>query len=79
MKVKLLGVKDVAFTEEKTGREVKGIKLFFSYPSEFGKGRECDSKFVGNEQIFEIDPYQFIEKDIQLEFGLKGKLLAVTA
>lgn len=79
MKVKLLGVKSVDFKDKESGEQIRGLKLFVAYPVQDVKGRECDSKFIRNEEVLTIDPYQFIDKDIEMEIDMKGRILAVTA
>lgn len=77
MKVKLVGVRKLDF-ETKDGR-MKGTQLFFTYAEDGITGMATDKKFIQSEEVFTINPFDFIGKDIDIEFGRKDKVTCVSA
>lgn len=52
MLIEIVGIQKVEYTSKKTGREVRGQKIFFSYPDDNIRGVGTDSVFVsGNKEI----------------------------
>lgn len=83
MKVKLLGVRPVEFTDEKTGDCIEGISLYIAYPDEDVYGVVADKKFVKNDaaEKLGIDIKLLtagINKDIDIELNPRGKLSSIT-
>lgn len=80
MKVRLIGYRRMDFTA-KDGGQIKGVNLYMSYPDVSGgtKGHVCDKVFIKNEDIIAIRLDEFITKDINVEFGVKGTVIAVSA
>lgn len=78
MKVMLLGMREVDFQDKQTGKQVKGTKLFYAYPEEGVQGQVCESKFISNLDLFEIDPKDYLGAEIHLETNTSGKVIGVT-
>lgn len=80
MKVKLIGYKRMDF-KATDGGQIKGLNLYLSYPDVTGEtvGHLCDKIFIKNEDIIAIRLDDFISKDINVEFGMKGKVVSVSA
>ena len=83
MKVKLLGVRPVDFTDEKTGEIIEGISMYIVYPDPDVYGVIADKKFIRNDaaEKLGIDIKSLtdgINKDIDIELNPRGKLSSIT-
>lgn len=82
IKAKLLGIQTLDFSPDK-GDPIKGIKLFFSYESRDKNtlGQFCDKVYISdsNKDLLTIDPLDFIDNFIDLDFDRNGKLQCVSA
>ncbi len=82
MKVTLVGFKSVDF-KDNNGDRVHGIKIFVAYPDNDTVGYAADGKFI-QQQVFNswgITPEQLtdaVDQVIDLEFGMKNKLVGIT-
>ena len=77
MKVKMLGWRNVSFTDERTGESVKGVNLFYSFPMIGGEcdGQEAEKKFVRDGSI--TLPDIKVGEMYEMGFNSKGRLLAM--
>lgn len=83
MNVKLLGVRPVSFTDDKTGEIIEGISLYIAYPDPDVYGVVSDKRFIRNDSIakLKIDTKTLIEAidhDIDIELNPRGRLSAIT-
>ena len=83
MKVKLLGIRPVEFTDDKTGEIIEGISLYIAYPDPDVYGCIADKKFINNSaaEKLKIDTKTLIEAidhDIDIELNPRGRLSAIT-
>lgn len=78
MKVKLVGVRKLDFNTD-DGKNMKGTQLFFTYADDGITGMATDKKFIQRDEVFQINPFDFINKDIDIEFGRKDKVTCVSA
>lgn len=83
MKVKLLGVRPVEFTDEKTGEIIEGISMYIAYPDPDVYGVIADKKFIRNDAAEKLgidikSLTEGINKDIDIELNPRGKLSSIT-
>lgn len=82
MKVTLVGFKSVDFKDD-NGDRVQGIKIFIAYPDDNTVGCAADSKFI-RQNVFDgfgITVEQLadsVDCVIDIEFGMKNKLVGIT-
>lgn len=82
-KVHFTGLQDMDFTS-RDGKQIDGIKLFFTYPDENVMGIKADSKFVNRDSCknlgFTVDSLSpLIGKDVEIETNIKGGITGVRA
>lgn len=81
-KVTLTGFRPLDFPG-KDGRPLKGIKLFFSYPSEGVIGEMTDEQFISDSLcqqigISEASLAPLVFEEVNLETNLKGKIVGIS-
>lgn len=82
-KVKLLGVQELDFTT-KEGKEIKGIKLHFSYPDDLVYGFKADTKFISDDAVRNLrinvaELKDLCGTDINIETNISGKLTGISS
>lgn len=79
MKMMLHGVRALDFSDD-NGKSIKGQQLFVSYQDPDVVGTMTNKIFIREDfKGLGIDPVEFIDSEIEVEFGMKGKILSVTA
>ena len=83
MKVKLLGVRPVEFTDEKTGELIEGISMYIAYPDLDVYGLLADKKFISNSASEKLGIniemlIKSINSDIDIELNPRGRLSSIT-
>lgn len=78
MKAKLTGYRALDFKSD--GETVKGLQLFFTYVTPEVVGQCADKVFIRSDQkdLLLIDPSQFLDQVVEMEFDRKGHLLSVS-
>lgn len=78
MKAKLTGYRALDFKAD--GETVKGLQLFFTYVTPEVEGQCADKVFIRSDQkeLLMIDPSQFLDNVIEMDFDRKGHLLSIS-
>lgn len=77
MKVAIIGIKDIDFTDSKTGREISGIQLFVTYPQKGIDGLASAKIFLDRRTVNELDKYPCPGSELHIDYDMKGRIVGV--
>lgn len=72
MIIEIVGIQDVKYTSKKTGNEVRGQKLFFTFPDENIRGVGTDNVFLNRNN--EIIPEPALPATAELFYNKYGNV-----
>lgn len=76
MVVDVVGIQNLSFSDQKTGQQVVGSKLYFCYEVNNVLGYACDSKFFSSVSPFYRDVVSVSLGDsVDLSYSPKGQLI----
>ena len=82
MKVTLIGLKSVDFTDD-NGKRVEGYNMYIGYPDANTVGQATDRQFIFKERLegFGVtakELEEFVNGEISIEYNKQGKICAVS-
>lgn len=71
-KCKIIGMRDVSFTDNATNKPINGVTLYYIYPDQNVNGAACGKCFVSDSK-FRANPVKLNEEYVIL-FNQRGKV-----
>lgn len=78
MKAKIVGIRNVNFTDQQTGNVVSGKSYFYEFFEDGVEGMAADKVFVTDQRFAQLSVHPVVGEEVNLEFSRYGKLSNVT-
>lgn len=78
MKAKIVGIRNVNFTDQNTGSVVSGKSYYYEFSEDGVEGKAAERVFVTSKRYTQLSARPAVGDEVNLEFSRSGKLSDVT-
>jgi hypothetical protein len=76
-KMKVVGFRDVDFTDDK-GRRITGVSLYVNHPEENVSGQMAEKIFLNANTLFDGHYSPVVGQTIGIDYGRKGHIVGIS-